>query len=967
MKKLLLIVFLLSNLISKAQFSGIVVNQDTTICTSTSAELTVTFDTIIRETTSYLVQSIPFAPIPYGTASSLNGLVDDNYYGPFPIGFNFCFFGSVWTNFYIGSNGWISFTPIPGAPIYDPWVTAPIPNLLNTSNQPIPRNCVMGPWRDWHPSPTTGGSIKYQVIGTQPHRKLVVTWIDISLFSCNTSHGTFQIVLHETTNIIDNHLITVPTCPTWNNGNGVQGIQNVSGTIAYTVVGRNNTNWTATQQSHRYTPNGNIYSNFTWIDNFGVTYPPITPLIVTPTQPTTYTARLNVCGGFLTSSATVTPNPCGYLTGSSTNVNCFGQSTGSINIEIHDAIPPYDIEWSTGYTILSTNITTISLSNLPAGNYSVTVTALNGIYAIDTTITITQNPQITVNTFSNPESCLGHLDGDITSIVSNGIPPFTFAAPGQPMVTSFTPLYTFPNLSMGNYTVTITDNLGCIATTTQFVNQLEMQSTLNQIDLLCNGDINGMASITVVGGTSPYLYSWSNNNHTNSLTGAGPGTYCVEVTDAKGCQIDTCVTFHNPQPVVVYISSDQTICLSDIAEITSVVVGGTPPYNYIWTGGFGSQSISVSPETSTQYCVLVTDDNGCESNENCATVTVHPPLEMYYEIMDDTICKGDTTTILALLSGGNGGPYFYEIVGEGVVVPPYDIAPEYTRNYLIIGSDNCGTPIVTGEVDINVVELPSQAITTDVLKGCEPLRVNFTELNSVGDNIRYFWSFEGSHFNSFESHDAFHEFCNAGTYTVSVLVTNELGCSKIWTLPYDIEVWPAPTAVFYADPPAASIIHPLIQFRNISIDAGSYFWYINSDTFYTYEPYPYLFPQVLGTYNITLIAENPYECRDTSTIGITIFNESLFYAPNAIRIGGTFSDNEIFKPKIYMLDESSYELYIYDRWGGIIFYSNVYDVGWTGRNGSGEKCPGDTYRYIVKYKDVIGRPFIKFGKVTLLR
>jgi gliding motility-associated-like protein len=197
-----------------------------------------------KQTTDYLVTSIPYvAQVNTGTNIFM---VDDSQQGPFNIGFNFCFFGTTYTQFYIGSNGWISFSG--GQPTT--FTSSPIP----TANPLVPKNCIMGPWQDWHPG--VGGQIKYQTIGVAPCRKLIVSWIGVPMFSCTGNQGTFHIVINESTNYIDNYIQNKPDCQAWQGGTSVEGIHNAAGTIGIPVPGRNSTAWVANNDAWRWVPNG---------------------------------------------------------------------------------------------------------------------------------------------------------------------------------------------------------------------------------------------------------------------------------------------------------------------------------------------------------------------------------------------------------------------------------------------------------------------------------------------------------------------------------------------------------------------------------------------------------------------------------------------------------------------------------------------------------------------------------------
>jgi gliding motility-associated-like protein len=206
-----------------------------------------------KQTTDYAVTSIPYvAQVNNGTSLFMT---DDSQQGPFNIGFNFCFFGQTYNQFYIGSNGWISFSP--GQPTTFTTQTIPTVNPL------VPRNCIMGPWQDWHPG--LGGQIKYQTVGTAPCRKLIVSWIGVPMFQCTGNQGTFHIVIHESTNYIDNYIQDKPDCQAWQGGTATEGIHNAAGTIGIAVPGRNSSVWTTNNDAWRWTPNGpTVNAVLTW-------------------------------------------------------------------------------------------------------------------------------------------------------------------------------------------------------------------------------------------------------------------------------------------------------------------------------------------------------------------------------------------------------------------------------------------------------------------------------------------------------------------------------------------------------------------------------------------------------------------------------------------------------------------------------------------------------------------------------
>lgn len=201
---------------------------------------------------AYTVSQITYSPKPL--TGTLVNAIDDAVYGPFNIGFEFCFWGTPYTEFYIGTNGWVGFSG-GQSPSFTSFL---IPNTLAN----VPKNCIMGPWYDLNPGiagaspPTPIEYIYYQTYGVAPNRYLVVSWNNSPLYQCIASRGTQQIILYEN-NTIENNILLKRICSSWANGTATQGLHNINGTQAIVVTGRNSTQWTVLSsqpETWRYVP-----------------------------------------------------------------------------------------------------------------------------------------------------------------------------------------------------------------------------------------------------------------------------------------------------------------------------------------------------------------------------------------------------------------------------------------------------------------------------------------------------------------------------------------------------------------------------------------------------------------------------------------------------------------------------------------------------------------------------------------
>jgi gliding motility-associated-like protein len=367
-----------------------------------------------KQTTTYTVGSIPYVnQINTGTQLFMT---DDSQQGPFNIGFTFCFFGQTYTQFYVGSNGWISFSP--GQPTT--FTTQTIP----TANPLVPKNCIMGPWQDWHPG--IGGQIRYQTTGVAPCRKLTVSWTNMPMFSCTGNQGTFHIVIHESTNYIDSYIQNKPACLQWQGGTATQGIHNALGTIGIAVPGRNSSVWVATNDAWRWTPNGpTVTPTLTWYQvGNPVAIGTGNSITVNPVGPTQYTCHLTypICNaGWNTCNAVgislgpdtvlVVPGPpnLSLPTIFSANPTCNGDCDGTIIVLPNGGSGVQTISWNgpqTGFTPLG----------LCAGIYPFTITDAAGC-TVSSTVTLTNPPIPTISPIIYSDTVCYDSSNEIYSVV----------------------------------------------------------------------------------------------------------------------------------------------------------------------------------------------------------------------------------------------------------------------------------------------------------------------------------------------------------------------------------------------------------------------------------------------------------------------------------------------------------------------------------------------------------------------
>ena len=260
------------------------------LCDETSTDLSATFMTsaITSNTSSYTISDLQCPPENLtGVPTSIT--LDDRWSSVINLGFNFDYFGNSYTDVIIGANGLLSFQT-GDAGTFNEW-NINAADLIPSPNLPL--NAIHGAYHDIDPGVPGDHYIEYTTVGTAPARQFKITFFEVPHFQCNDLMTTQQIILYESSNVVDVIILEKPICNTWNGGLATLGIQNDTGTVGYAPPGRNTGVWAATQQElWRFVPDGNPNYTFEWLDQDGNVISNNTDITVSPTVDTTYTASI---------------------------------------------------------------------------------------------------------------------------------------------------------------------------------------------------------------------------------------------------------------------------------------------------------------------------------------------------------------------------------------------------------------------------------------------------------------------------------------------------------------------------------------------------------------------------------------------------------------------------------------------------------------------------------------------------
>ncbi len=303
-------------------------------------------------------------------------------------------------------------------------------------------------------------------------------------------------------------------------------------------------------------------------------------------------------------------------------------------------------------------------TNLTSGMHSVLVTDTKGCKRRDS-IFINTSPAIigSITPTSIEEAkCFGTCTGQITvTTITNGVAPYSFLwSNGDTQITA-------DSLCASNrYTVTVTDAVGCTATTfADMTERPELQITPTTTNVRCFQEANGRVNTNITGGTAPYSFLWSNARANDSLLNIRAGIYTLRVTDFNNCVITSTVTVTEPPLLTARIDNLNPILCSGerTGNLTAIVTGGSPDYMYQYTGQpFASVVPNLANIGGGNYNVTVTDTHNCSA---VATIRVDDPLPMIltFPTVRDAGCYGAVGgIIIANTVGGTGNPRFYPYI-----------------------------------------------------------------------------------------------------------------------------------------------------------------------------------------------------------------------------------------------------------------------------------------------------------------
>ena len=713
--------------------------------------------------------------------------------------------------------------------------------------------------------------------------------------------------------------LTDPVC---NGGTGSATVTGAGGTINY---------------SYSWAPSGGTNATGTGLTAGSYT------VTITDAHGCTVTASATINQPTLLTATMAAPN----------NVPCNG-GIGSAMVTAAGGTSPYTYTWTP-----SGQSNTIA-TGLSAGSYTVTVKDHDGCTAT-ASVTITQPAAVLSVTTTFTHASCNLPNGTATAIPAGGTTPYAYMWTPSAETNA-----TATSLNAGSYTVTVTDAHGCTASAPVTVTQPSavIATISGTTGVSCNRGNNGTATAVAGGGSAPYNYIWSPGGNTNAYgTGLAAGTYTMTITDANGCSASVSATITEPTSLALTVSGPNTVCQGSSGSFTASAAGGTMPYAYAWSSGATTSIASITPASPQTYTVLVTDANGCTATGQIS-VDFGPQLTLTTS-GQNSICSGASANICAYAAGGTGGITYVWAPGN-LTTGCITVSPSSNTVYTVTAMDNCGAT-ASATCTVKISTFPSVNMSADIYVGCAPLCIQFRNNTQDTAAAQYMWSFGNG--DTMQSESPVYCYSTAGSYNVSLTVTNGNGCSATLKKAGMITVYTPPKAAFTYSPQPVSILSPTVQFTDQSKDQYGIvtrLWNFGdgSDSTSKMENPTHTY-QDTGSYCANLIVMNSHGCTDTTTNCLVVAPAFTLYIPSAFSPNGD-GVNDVFQPVGKYVQ--SFEMYIFDRWGMQLYHTADITRGWNGSvRGGSNIAQEDTYIYKILVTDSQGIQHSYIGNVSIIK
>ncbi len=963
-------------------------------------------DTAICEGVSFTLH----ADVNGRTPVPINFQQNDVHSGVINIGFPFTFYGSVYNQCVVSPNGVVTFDIANANQPADNVVDQAIPG------EPSTRNSIMIPYMALDIE--AGGTVDYAIMGTAPNRRFIVTFCSVPLRDCNNLIASMQVVLYETSNEIDLHLIDNPAvaCP-YNFGRTIQGVQNAAGTQGVVVPGRNwPLVWFGSNDSHKFTPAGPGNYNVTSIPHTHIpdatatvewwggafllgTGPNYLYSFVSNQQ---IIARVSNCPDTSADTIDVIVSQIYIIQDSiGTNPSQCEAADGSMTLPGFFPGEPYDIY----YTDPSGNPVTLVIIADASGQVIVPG-LVEGVYT--NIYARAQEPgQCRSNTIQSIEL------NDISVVIGAAVveEPACNEDDGgirlEGLVPGVTYTVSYDSGTVTNTVVLVADGAGNVVIPNLYAGTY---TNITAATVDCNSNVVGPVTLVnilpVIAGTSstpPSLCRAA--DATITLTGLAPdATFIVRyflntvpyqitlVADAAGnvtvpnllagtyydisVQLYDCVsdmvgpvTIVNPAITADFSHILEPGCTEDVVRFTDLSTGSAFPFEYTWLFADGNTSTDQNPvhtyqDQGTYTVTLMITDSVCKDTVTHDVIIDHPLLASF-TVDEDTICQG---TAIAFTDGSTGTApmsYFWDFgngevnsIGGPAVSSVYPYAGSYVATLIISDFINCkDTAYKYIRVD-SLTEI-NLSLADDLICAGQEVQIAATYADSGSTGM--LWDFGDGIVTTTFGHDIGHSYEFAGVYPIKVTATGRV-CPDV-EKSTTVNVQPQPIIILGLDTSMCPTSAPIIlnDLRNASIPGAKWLWLEGDQVIDGETSFKYTVTKP-GIYSSVVTVG---ECSAADSVWVR--EDCYIDMPNAFTPDGDNNSDYFFPRQWLTRGVKNFKMSVFNRWGNEVFSTtNIDGRGWDGKF-NGEDQLQAVYVYIIEATFNDGTSEKKQGNVTLLR
>jgi len=381
------------------------------------------------------------------------------------------------------------------------------------------------------------------------------------------------------------------------------------------------------------------------------------------------------------------------------------------------------------------------------------------------------------------------------------------------------------------------------------------------------------------------------------------------------------------------LSPDVTICKGE-----NTLLEASSNFPVMWTDAMsGETAIVVEPEHTTVYYVETLDSTACSIRDSIV-VTVVGDEEI--DFTDVSICEGSDAFILspgitgnwsgAGIIDSNSGLFDPSLSGTGEHIITYNSDTDCSENFSLF---------------LEVLEPPLLDFDADIVEGCPPMEVKFTDLSPLQGN-NYEWDF-GTGATSNETITTAHIYTEPGFYDVNLKVDYSDHCSAMLTVEDMIQVFDPPVADFTYAPLEPSNLDPGVQFTNSSSDDVNQWLWDFGDGSSSNQNNPFHTFSSSGIYEVSLTATSIHACSDSISQQVTVHSMVNFFIPNVFSPNYDGINDEFSISPFGPIED--FNLRIFNRWGGLVFESKQLDNKWDGKLPDGKKAEEGVYVYLIEY------------------